>query len=288
VREERRAEPRRGIPLRAVVPNAVTALALCVGLTSVRFAIAGEWDKAIFAIVGAGVLDGMDGRIARMLRGQTRFGAELDSLSDVIAFGVAPAIVLHLWSLQHLPRFGWLFALAYAVCMALRLARFNANIDAEEQPHKSAGFLTGVPAPAGAGLMLLPIYLWLASDQQWGWLQDYRIVAPWAAFVAFLVISSVATFSWGSLRLRRNVRLEAIVIIALIGGALVSAPWHTLSVVALTYVLMIPFSMASYAKVRRLRASAASRRADAPEPIAPPPETAPSRRRRSPPTPPAI
>ena len=96
MREERRAEPRRGIPLRAVVPNAVTALALCVGLTSVRFAIAGEWDKAIFAIVGAGVLDGMDGRIARMLRGQTRFGAELDSLSDVIAFGVSPAIILHL------------------------------------------------------------------------------------------------------------------------------------------------------------------------------------------------
>ena len=285
MKEERRTGPRRGIPLRAVVPNAVTALALCVGLTSVRFAIAGEWENAIFAIVGAGVLDGMDGRIARMLRGQTRFGAELDSLSDVIAFGVAPAIVLHLWSLQHLPRFGWLFALAYAVCMALRLARFNANIDAEDQPHKSAGFLTGVPAPAGAGLMLLPIYLWLASDQQWSWLRDYRLVAPWAAFVAFLVISSVATFSWGSLRLRRNVRLEAIVIIALIGGALVSAPWHTLSVIALIYVAMIPFSMASYAKVRRLRSSAAARTRMIPEPppAAPEPETDHAKRRRSPP-----
>ena len=284
--------PRRGIPLRAVVPNAVTALALCVGLTSVRFAIAGEWENAIFAIIGAGVLDGMDGRIARMLRGQTRFGAELDSLSDVIAFGVAPAIVLHLWSLQHLPRFGWIFALAYAVCMALRLARFNANIDVEEQPHKSAGFLTGVPAPAGAGLMLLPIYLWLASDKHWGWLQDYRVVAPWAAFVAFLVISSVATFSWGSLKLRRNVRLEAIVVIALIGGALVSAPWHTLSVAAVAYVVMIPFSIMSYARVRRLRASAASRVAPPVEPApgAPPvpePVPDPARRRRSAPNPPA-
>lgn len=271
-----RVEPeRQGIPLRAVVPNAVTALALCVGLTGVRFAIAGEWENAIYAIVAAGVLDGMDGRIARALKGQSRFGAELDSLSDVIAFGVSPAIILHLWALQNWPRLGWIFALAYAACMALRLARFNARIDVEEQPHKSAGFLTGVPAPAGAGLLLLPIYLWLASDRQWVWLQDYRLVAPWAAVVAFLVISSVATFSWGSLRLRRNVRLEAIVIIALIGGALFSAPWETLSASAFLYIALIPFSVASYAKVRRQRAASevASRTAGSagpPAPAAPP------------------
>ena len=235
--------PRHGIPLRAVVPNAVTALALCVGLTGIRFAIAGEWENAVYAIVAAGVLDGMDGRIARALKGQTRFGAELDSLSDVIAFGVSPAVILHLWALQHWPRLGWIFALAYAVCMALRLARFNARIDVEDQPHKSAGFLTGVPAPVGAGLLLLPIYLWLASDRQWTWLQDYRIVAPWAALVAFLVISSVATFSWGSLRLRRHVRLEAIVVIALTGAALISAPLETMSVVASLYLISIPFSV---------------------------------------------
>ena len=249
---------RGGIPLRAVVPNAVTALALCVGLTGVRFAIAEEWDRAVAAIVVAAVLDGMDGRIARALKGQSRFGAELDSLSDVVAFGVSPAIILHLWSLQHWPRFGWIFALAYAVCMALRLARFNARIDVEDQPHKSAGFLTGVPAPAGAGLLLLPIYLWLASDRQWDWLQDVRLVAPWAALVAFLVISSVATFSWGSLRLRRNVRLEAIVIIAIIGAALISAPFETLSVAALLYVAFIPLSIMSYARVRRRRAASAA------------------------------
>lgn len=271
---QRRGQPeRRGIPLRAVVPNAVTALALCVGLTGVRFAIAGEWENAIYAIVAAGALDGMDGRIARMLKGQSRFGAELDSLSDVIAFGVSPAIILHLWSLQNWPRLGWIFALAYAACMALRLARFNARIDVEEQPHKSAGFLTGVPAPAGAGLLLLPIYLWLASDRQWDWLQDYRLVVPWAALVAFLLISNIATFSWTSLRLRRNVRLEAIMIIALIGGALFSAPWETLSVAAFIYVALIPFSIASYARVRRLRAaSIAASRADvapAPSPAAP-------------------
>lgn len=254
----RREEPKRGIPLRAVVPNAVTALALCVGLTGVRFAIAEEWAYAVYAVVAAGVLDGLDGRIARALKGQTRFGAELDSLSDVIAFGVSPAIILHLWALQHWPRIGWLFALAYAVCMALRLARFNARIDVEDQPHKSAGYLTGVPAPAGAGLLLLPIILWLASGREWGWLRDHAVVAPWAAFIAFLAISSLATFSWGSLRLRRHVRLEAILLVALVGGALVSAPWETLSVVAILYVLMIPLSVWSYAKVRRRRAASAS------------------------------
>jgi len=279
------APERRGIPLRAVVPNAVTALALCVGLTGVRFAIAGEWDSAIYAIVAAAVLDGMDGRIARALRGQTRFGAELDSLSDVIAFGVSPAIILHLWSLQHLPRFGWVFALAYAACMALRLARFNARIDVQDQPHKSAGFLTGVPAPVGAGLLLLPVYLWLASDGRWEWLKDVRLVAPWAAFVAFLVISSIATFSWGSLRLRRNVRLEAIVIIAILGGALVSAPWHTLSLAAAIYVASIPFSVWSYAKVKRLRARLAAAEPALPltPPLEPLPPERPARRRRSPP-----
>lgn len=254
----------RGIPLRAVIPNAVTALALCVGLSGVRFAIAGDWEKAGLAIVIAGVLDGMDGRIARMLKGQSRFGAELDSLSDVIAFGVSPAIIIHLWALQFWPRFGWMFALAYAVSAALRLARFNANIDVEDQPHKSAGFLTGVPAPAGAGLMLLPLYLWLASDRQWTWLQDWRLIAPWAALCAFLMVSNLATFSWGSLRLRRRVRLWVILVVALVGGALFSAPWHTLSVVAALYALMIPVSIISYSRVRRQRAAVAAPREPSP------------------------
>ncbi|TFI60206.1 phosphatidylcholine/phosphatidylserine synthase [Sphingomonas parva] len=254
------ARERRGIPLRAVVPNAVTALALCSGLSGVRFAIAEDWEKAIAAILIAAVLDGMDGRIARMLKGQSRFGAELDSLSDVIAFGVSPAIIVHLWALQYLPRFGWLFALAYAVCAALRLARFNANIDVEEQPHKSAGFLTGVPAPAGAALLLLPTYLWIASGREWDWLHDRYGIAAWAAICAFLMISSVATFSWGSIRLRRNVRFTAIVVIALVAGALVTAPWETLSVASFLYLASIPFSIASYARVKKQRAAAASPR----------------------------
>ena len=142
----------RTIPFRAFVPNAITVLALCFGLTGVRFAIAEQWPLALAAIVGAGVLDGFDGRIARLLRAQSKFGAELDSLSDNIAFGTAPALIVFLWSLQYAPRFGWIAALALAVCCALRLARYNARIDVAEQPHKTAGFNTGVPAPVGAGL----------------------------------------------------------------------------------------------------------------------------------------
>jgi CDP-diacylglycerol--serine O-phosphatidyltransferase len=253
--------PRRGIPLRALAPNAVTALALCFGLTGVRFAISGEWEKAVASIIIAGVLDGLDGRIARLLKGESRFGAELDSLSDVIAFGVSPAIVLYLWSLQNLPQFGWIFALAHAVCCALRLARFNANIDSADQPHKSAGYMTGVPAPAGAGLLFLPLYLWLVTGQDI--FRETYVVAPWAAFVAFLMISSLATFSWSALRLRRGVRLGALVVIALVGGALISAPWATLSVITILYILAIPVGVRSYAKVKRQRVTPGEARAAA-------------------------
>jgi CDP-diacylglycerol--serine O-phosphatidyltransferase len=245
---------RHGIPLRAIAPNAVTALALCCGLTAVRFAVDGEWDKALVATIAAGILDGIDGRIARMLQGESRFGAELDSLSDVIAFGVSPALVMYLWSLQTLPRYGWLFSLALALACALRLARFNAAIDVEDQPHKSAGFLTGVPAPAAAGLAFLPVYLWLETGVEW--LRSPAVVAPWLLFVAILMISNVATFSWGSIRPRRNVRLEVIGLFALVGAALFSVPWIMLTAICAIYVTLIPFSIRSYTRVKRLRAAA--------------------------------
>ena len=273
---------RRGIPLRAVIPNAVTALALCSGLTAIRFGMSADWDKAVMFVGLSAVLDGMDGRIARALKGQSRFGAELDSLSDLVAFGVAPALIVYLWVLREWNPYGWIFGLAYAVCMALRLARFNARIDVEDQPHKSAGFLTGVPAPAGAAVMLLPIMLWLASNQQWTWLKDVRVIAPWAAFSAFMIISSIATWSLGSFRLRRNVRFEVLVLIVLLGGALFAAPWETLSLIVIVYLALIPFSVARYARIRQLRANAPS--PTPAEPASPPsalPSDRPARRRRS-------
>jgi len=248
----RRAE--RGIPLRSILPNAVTALALCSGLTAIRFAIAGDWERAVLMIMAAGVLDGIDGRVARALRGESRFGAELDSLSDAISFGVSPALILYLWSLQTAPRVGWIAALLYAVFCALRLARFNAAIDVAVQPHKSAGFLTGVPAPAGAGLALLPIYIWSWTAEPI--LRSPWIVAPWLVLVALLMVSSLATFSWSSLKLRRNIRFEAIVVVVVVGAALVSAPWHALTAICTAYVLSLPFSARAYGRIKRQRAAA--------------------------------
>jgi CDP-diacylglycerol--serine O-phosphatidyltransferase len=240
-----------------MIPNAITALALCMGLTGVSLAIRGEWERSLQAIIFAGVLDGIDGRIARLLRAQTRFGAELDSLSDNIAFGTAPALILFLWSLQAVPKFGWIAALALAVCCALRLARFNARLDAAEQPHKSAGFNTGVPAPAGAGLAFIPIYLWLITGNDL--FRRWELAMAWTLFIAALMISALPTYSWSSIRIRREWRLFTLAGVALFGAALLTAPWYTLLALALLYLLMIPAACASYARVKRRRATAASR-----------------------------
>jgi CDP-diacylglycerol---serine O-phosphatidyltransferase len=258
--------PAQGLPLRAVAPNAVTALALCSGLSGVRFAISGQFQIAVAMVIVAAVLDGIDGRIARLVRGESRFGAELDSLSDAISFGVAPALILYLWSLAALPRVGWIVSLVLAVFCALRLARFNARIDESEQPHKSAGFFTGVPAPAGAGLAMLPMFLHFWTEAPI--FADPRVVAPWVAGIALLMVSSVATFSWASFRLRRTVRFEALAGLVLVVAALISVPWHALTALGLGYVLSIPLSIASYARIRRLRASGAATKEAGPPPSA--------------------
>jgi CDP-diacylglycerol---serine O-phosphatidyltransferase len=248
----------RGVPLRAFVPNAVTALALCFGLTGVRFAIGGEWEKALLAVVFAGVLDAMDGRIARLLRAQSRFGAELDSLSDVIAFGVAPSVIMFLWSLHDAPKLGWTVALALAVCCALRLARFNSRMDADDQPHKSAGLYTGIPAPVGAGLAFVPIYLWFVTGEN-PLFRAWYVTMPWVLFIALLMISTVATYSWSSIRLRRSWRMLAIAGVGLFGAALVTATWHTLLAISVIYLALLPFSVASYGRFKQRRAAQSGR-----------------------------
>ncbi|MEI6485137.1 MAG: phosphatidylcholine/phosphatidylserine synthase [Sphingomonadales bacterium] len=257
-----RVPRRQGITLRALIPNAVTVLALCCGLTAVRFAMGGEWEKAVGAIILAGVLDGIDGRIARLLKGTSRFGAELDSLSDATAFGVAPTLVLYLWALQYLPgNLGWVIALSNAIACALRLARFNSQIDAEDQPHKRLGYLTGIPAPAGAGLTLAPLYVqfWLAPALFDDLSLRATIVAVTTVGTAFLMVSSLPSYSWSSLRLRRSWRLPALAGIGLFAGAAFTNPWPTLLLVVTAYAALLPFSVASYA---RLKAREASRPTD--------------------------
>jgi CDP-diacylglycerol---serine O-phosphatidyltransferase len=265
---DRRRNPlrfRRAISLRQMAPNAVTAMALCFGLSAIRFAIMGAypdqqqlapyrpanwfWEMAVGAIIVAGVLDGIDGRIARLLRAESRFGAELDSLSDSIAFGVSPAILLYLWSLQEMPRFGWIVSLALALSCALRLARFNSNLDVIDQPRKISGFLTGVPAPAGAGLALLPVYAWFVTDNEL--FRDWRLVAPWMIFTAFLMISSVPTLGWKRMRVPPNWRIFALLAVGLFGATLLVAPWIALLALTLGYIALIPVGLLVYAKVRK-------------------------------------
>lgn len=265
-----RSNSGKGLSLRAMIPNAITAAALCSGLTGIRFAIEGDWEKTMYAILIAGVLDGIDGRIARLLKAQSRFGAELDSLADSLSFGMAPAIVLFLWSLQDLPRLGWFAALGLAICCALRLARFNAQIDTEDQPHKSAGFLTGVPAPVAAGLVFLPIFGWLASGAEW--LREPLLVAAWTVFVAVLMISNIATLSWRSIRPSSDFRLPAIAGTGLIFAALLSEPWWTLAGICLLYIALMPLGIMRYAKVKKARRAVAEpEKPEKPETPTPPP-----------------
>lgn len=246
------AQQRGGLALRAMVPNAITAAALCAGLTGIRFAITGDFEKAVLAVVLAGVLDGIDGRIARLLKAQSRFGAELDSLADNVSFGVAPALILFLWSLDDLPRLGWFAALAFAVACALRLARFNSRIDMADEPRKTAGFYTGVPAPVGAGLVFLPLYLWIVTfDEQF---RNPVLVGVWLVAMAFLMISSLPTLTWGKLRLRKNFRLEALLLFGLVGAALLTETWWTLIAICAVYLALLPVGWMSYARVKRQRA----------------------------------
>lgn len=242
-----------GLTLRAMVPNAITAAALCAGLTGIRFGITHDFEKAVQAIILAGILDGIDGRVARMLKAQSRFGAELDSLADNVSFGVAPALLLFLWSLQDLPRVGWFAALAYAIACALRLARYNARIDMPDEPRKTAGFLTGVPAPAGAGLVFLPMYLFFVTDNPL--FRDPRLVSIWLAAMGFLMISNVATLSWGKLRPRRSLRLEVILFFGMVTAGLLAEPWWTLIAISAVYLTLLPIGMIAYLKVRRQRAA---------------------------------
>ncbi len=240
-----------GLTLRAMLPNAVTAAALCSGLTGIRFAIDAQWTFAIGLVVLASVLDGIDGRIARLLNAQSRFGAELDSLADSLSFGTAPALILFLWSLNDWPRFGWFAALAFAICCALRLARFNARIDVDDQPHKSAGFLTGVPAPVGAGLAFTPFYLWHETGVEL--FRNPVLMTAWLTVIAILMISNLPTLSWASLRPRRAIRLPLIAFTGLAFAALLLEPWWTLAAISTVYLAMMPYGLVKYGRIKRRR-----------------------------------
>jgi CDP-diacylglycerol--serine O-phosphatidyltransferase len=239
----------RGLPLRFVVPNVVTLLALCAGLTAIRFAIEGKFETAVLAILVAAVLDGVDGRIARALKGSSRFGAELDSLADFMDFGVAPGLVLYLWSLHNLGNIGWVAVLFFAIAGALRLARFNVMIDDPDKPAWAGRFFTGMPAPAGAIVVLLPLYVHMSLD-----LAPTRGSAMFEVVyvfvVALLMASRIPHFSGKTIgRVPRDRFVFVLFAAAAVIVLLVTFPLQMLIFVSLAYLALIPVSMRSYKKL---------------------------------------
>ena len=232
-----------------LIPNALTVAALCAGLTAIRFALIGRWDLAVFAIIVAGIFDGLDGRMARLLGGTSKFGAELDSLSDFVSFGVAPAIMLYLWTMHAYGGLGWALVLLFAVCCALRLARFNTALGDPNPPPWSRFYFTGVPAPAGAGLVLLPMTAWIEFGS--GFFDRPALNAIALVTVAFLMISRVPTFSIKQIRVQPSFMLPALLLVGVMAAALASAPFMTFLFVGLIYLASIPVSIWMRAKAKR-------------------------------------
>lgn len=248
----------RDVPMRMLIPNIVTLLALASGLTGVRFAIEGNLGYAALAIMVAAILDGLDGRIARYLQGTSRFGAELDSLADFFCFGCAPALILYFWMLHELKTAGWLACLLLAFAQALRLARFNVMIDAPGKPDWQKAFSVGVPAPSGAMMALLPVFITLSGVPVFA--GESLVVLVWTVITAALAVSSVPTFSGKGLKtpVSRNWVIPVVLLVVLVLALLVIHPFETASVLTLIYVAAIPMAVKSYyAHLRRESADSA-------------------------------
>lgn len=260
--EPEAVEPRRRrfkpIPFRALVPNLITLLSLCLGLTAIRMAVEGKFELAITSILLAGLLDGVDGRIARLLQSTSRFGAELDSLADFVNFGVTPALVLYFWGLNSLHSVGWIAALVFAICMALRLARFNVMLDDPNKPSFMTKFFVGVPAPAGALIVMLPIYLELMGLPH-GTLGEV-IALVYIVGIALLLVSWLPTWSGKSIsgRIPREYVLPILVCGVFFAAVLVSYPWQILTMISLAYLGSIPLAYFQYKKLEGAHLAAVS------------------------------
>jgi CDP-diacylglycerol--serine O-phosphatidyltransferase len=248
----------KAIPVRVLLPNLITLLALCAGLTAMRMAIEGNMQLALAAIVFAALLDGIDGRIARLLKGTSRFGAELDSLADFVNFGVAPALILYFWGLHELKSAGWIAALVFAICAALRLARFNVMVDEPNQPLWAGNFFTGIPAPAGAITVLLPIYLDLLG-------LPVNLIVVWVAFfytllIALLMVSRLPVFSGKRVgkRVPPEMVLPVFVVVVLFFALLISYPWVVLTTGTLAYLGCLPLGWLSFREYQRKDAAASA------------------------------
>ena len=254
-RRQRRLQRFRQIPVRTLVPNVITLLALCAGMTGIRLALENRYELALGAMVFAAMLDAIDGRVARMIKGTSRFGAELDSLADFFNFGVAPGLILYFWGLNALGNLGWIAAMVFAICTALRLARFNVQIDDPLRPAWAGNFFTGVPAPAGAIVVLLPVYL-----------SFLRVPVPvvltfiYTLAIAALMVSRLPVLSGKKMGTRVPPEMVAPVIIVavLFIALLISYPWEVLSAGTLVYLALLPLGWFSYRRYQQADAAASA------------------------------
>jgi CDP-diacylglycerol--serine O-phosphatidyltransferase len=247
----------RGPSINRLIPNVLTLAALCSGLTAIRFALQGELKLAVIAVIVAAIFDALDGRVARRLGVTSRFGAELDSLSDFLCFGVSPALVLYLASLKDGGALGWVVTLMFPICSALRLARFNTALLADTPPPAWTGsYFTGVPAPAGALLALIP--LMVSFEIEAAWPRHALVVGIVLVAVGALMVSQLPTFSFKKGRIPRHLVLPALLAAALVMGVLASAPWIGLSLLGLVYLCLIPFSLLAYRRQAKRDREAAS------------------------------
>jgi CDP-diacylglycerol--serine O-phosphatidyltransferase len=248
----------RLIPVRMLLPNLITLLALCAGLTAIRLALEGRLEWAVAAIVVAALLDGIDGRVARLLKGTSRFGAELDSLADFVNFGVAPALIVYLWDLQSLKSAGWIAAMVFAICTGLRLARFNVMIEDSEKPVWAANFFVGIPAPAGAIIVLLPIYVYFLGMPRFWLLAPMTLVYTLA--IAFLMVSRLPVFSGKRVgkRVAPEMVLPVFVAVVLFFALLVAYPWEVLTIGSVLYLACLPLGWVAYRRFERKDAAASA------------------------------
>ncbi|MFV0626294.1 MAG: CDP-diacylglycerol--serine O-phosphatidyltransferase [Alphaproteobacteria bacterium] len=240
----------KSLPFRKIAPNLVTMLALCAGVTSIRYAIQEEWSKAIICIFLAAFFDMLDGRVARMLKASSKFGAELDSLSDFVSFGVAPAILIYQWTLFDFPRFGWFFCLLFVIGMAMRLARFNTMLDQEPQPEYWHNFFVGVPAPAAAALAITPIMISFDFPEL-AFLRSNIFMALVMLVVALLMVSRIPTVSTKKLKVPTYLFIPLMIMVALFVSFIISQPWITLGVSVLLYAVSIPVGVVAFLNAKK-------------------------------------
>ncbi len=239
------------IPFRKLAPNMLTMMALCSGVTSIRYSIAEDWTKAVICIFLAAFFDGLDGRVARFLKASSKFGAELDSLSDFVSFGVAPAILIYQWSLFDLPKFGWLFCLIFAMGMSMRLARFNTMLDDSSVPEYWSHYFTGVPAPAAAALALMPVLIWFDFPQTECFLRSNAFCAILMVIVALLMVSRIPTVSVKKTKVHTSMFVPLMLAVVLFINFILVQPWLTLGIMCGLYLCSIPLSIISFMKAKK-------------------------------------